>query len=181
MIKGKLINVRGDATEPQRLSDNELAIIPHVCNDEGKWGAGFVLALSKKWESPKQDYQRCCRVSIENNIPSLGKTRFSKVDDSTIVANMIAQRGIVSPKNPIPLKYRSLIRCMENVFSYVELHKLESKNPVVIHCPKFGSDLAGGDFRFILELIREIWLENGIDVVVYEFESDKSKWGKIKE
>lgn len=30
--------------------------------------------------------------------------------------------------------------------------------------------MAGGDWDFILELIREIWLENGIDVIVYEFE-----------
>lgn len=37
--------VTGDATEP--IGEGE-KIIAHICNDQGGWGAGFVLALSKK-------------------------------------------------------------------------------------------------------------------------------------
>ena len=58
---------------------------------------------------------------------------------------------------------------MRKIVNYISMIKKQTSNPVVIHTPKFGSELAGGCFDFILELIREIWLENGIDVVVYEF------------
>ena len=55
--KGKLIEVVGDATDPQFSSISEVAIIPHICNDQGGWGRGFVLALSKKWKAPERAYR----------------------------------------------------------------------------------------------------------------------------
>jgi len=40
------INYRhGDATAPK--ADGPVVIV-HVCNDVGKWGKGFVLAVSKR-------------------------------------------------------------------------------------------------------------------------------------
>ena len=35
----------GDATRPAARQ----AIIVHVCNDARAWGAGFVLAISRRW------------------------------------------------------------------------------------------------------------------------------------
>lgn len=49
MQNGNLTLVQGDATEPQTTTPHEICIIPHVCNDLGGWGAGFVVALSKKF------------------------------------------------------------------------------------------------------------------------------------
>ena len=173
MSKGTLKVVKGDATDPQKTAPNEIAIIPHCCNNKGGWGAGFVLALSKKWELPEKNYRAFCAGEPpypKNTHPLLGKTCYAKIDKRLVIANMIAQDGTVSKNNPIPIKYRALANCMDNVFSYIEMIKAQVSNPVVIHCPKFGSDLAGGNWDFILELIREIWLEQGIDVVVYEFE-----------
>jgi hypothetical protein len=37
--------IAGDATAP--IGDGN-KIIAHVCNDIGAWGAGFVLAISKR-------------------------------------------------------------------------------------------------------------------------------------
>jgi O-acetyl-ADP-ribose deacetylase (regulator of RNase III) len=45
--------VTGDATAPIGTGHK---IIAHVCNDIGAWGAGFVLALSKRWPQPKAEY-----------------------------------------------------------------------------------------------------------------------------
>lgn len=39
--------IKGDATQP--IGENN-KIIAHICNNEGKWGVGFVLAVSKKME-----------------------------------------------------------------------------------------------------------------------------------
>ena len=179
MSKGKITNVRGDATSPQTTAPNEVVIIPHCCNNKGGWGKGFVLALSKKWGEPEQVYRRFC---INNKgFPILGKVCYSKINDHLVIANMIGQDGTVSADNPKPVKYWALANCMAEVVGYIDMIKNQTNNPVVIHTPKFGSDLAGGNWEFILELIDEIWCRVGIDVVVYEFESDSNKWGPLTE
>ena len=42
--------LKGDATAPKTHGKK---IIVHVCNDIGKWGKGFVLAISKRWKEPQ--------------------------------------------------------------------------------------------------------------------------------
>jgi hypothetical protein len=168
MTKGILKIVEGDATDPQTTHEKEVVIIPHVCNNLGGWGAGFVVALSKKWPEPEKVY----REYIENNkaFPVLGKVCYAKMSNFLVVANMIAQNGYQDAVvNPTPIKYKALVNAMAGVAAFVDYIGGQTKNPIVIHCPKFGSDLAGGDWNFILELIRELWLEVGIDVVVYEW------------
>jgi len=164
MIKGTLKNVRGDATEPQTTHEKEIVVIPHICNDENIWGGGFVIALSKKWKEPEQIYRQFCKDRSPE--PVIGEVCFAKINNYLAVANMIAQSGTISISNSIPLKYSSLMKCMDKVVDYIEMIKSKTSGPVVIHCPKFGSLRAGGNFDFILELIREIWLENGISVVI---------------
>ena len=167
MTMGKLTTIIGDVTDPQFTAQDEIAVIPHCCNNKNIWGGGFVIALSKKWKQPEQKYRDFCESNI--SLPILGKTCFSKVNNHIAVANMIAQNGIISKDNLIPIKYQALVNCMADVGEYVQMIRVKTKKPVVIHAPKFGSLRAGGCFDFILELIREIWLENGIDLVIYEF------------
>lgn len=167
MDKGTLRTVEGDATDLQTTSPKEVVVIVHLCNNKNKWGKGFVLALSKKWKEPEQRYRDFCRDN--SKVPILGSTCFAKVDTFLVVANMIGQDGTVSPENPKPIKYKALANCMADVRAYIEMIQSQTSNPVVIHCPKFGSGLSGGCWDFVLELIREIWLEAGIDVVVYEY------------
>ena len=45
----------GDATKP--TSEGSKFIL-HICNDRGGWGAGFVLALSKRWKYPELMYRQ---------------------------------------------------------------------------------------------------------------------------
>jgi len=82
---------------------------------------------------------------------------------------MIGQNGVFSEDNLIPIKYKGLMLCMSEIAVFVEVEKMKTNKNVVIHAPKFGSDLAKGNWTFVLELIREIWLEAGIDVVIYEY------------
>ena len=46
-----LTYVNGDATRPQGEGPK---FIIHCCNDIGAWGAGFVMAVSRRWGSPKE-------------------------------------------------------------------------------------------------------------------------------
>lgn len=173
MDKGILTNVIGDVTTPQKEKENEIVYLPHVCNDIGGWGEGVVLAISRKWDNPERMY----RFYMDNHITGagcLGETVFAKCSGHVVVCNMIAQHEYQIDANPRPLKYDALVKCMQDVATEIIRHRgeyifCEAPPAFRIHCPKFGSDLAGGDWEFILALIEDIWLESGIDVVVYEY------------
>jgi hypothetical protein len=149
--------VKGDCiTVARKLSKETSVCIPHVCNDQGKWGAGFVLALSKAWprgneNSPEAVY-RAARLTM-------GTVTFANPVDDIIVANMVAQTLVGKPRE---IHYGMLARCMESVNYryYTGVHFV---------CPMFGSGLAGGDWNVIEELIEGIWcVTRDVTVVKYK-------------
>lgn len=174
-MTGKMITKKGDATNPVKLYENEISIIPHVCNNKNRWGAGFVLALNKKWKEPSITYRKLFEDAILDDITIeqfeeqiLGTYQITHVGPSLYVLNMIAQDGTGREgEKEVPIRYFALAKCMSNFANKIK--KLCGNFPVVFHCPMFGSGLAGGDFEFIKELMRECWLENGFDVVVYQY------------
>lgn len=161
--------VKGDVTKPQYTAPNEIAVIPHVCNNLGKMGKGVALALKKAFSGVELFY---LKSGYKLGTNSWVNPNTEKND--VIVVNMVAQNGIVGATNPKPIKYAALCKCMQSVvddiFKTIHMKPEYEGKHAVIHCPKFGSDLAGGTWEFIEELIQEIWIENGIDVVIYEFE-----------
>lgn len=179
MEKGKLTNVVGDVTNPQREYPHrrEIVYLPHVCNDIGGWGAGVVLAISKKWKGAELIYRAFIAKHGKGTMRSttgFWDSNDNGVPDDVVVCNMIAQRGYKNEENPRPLDYKALVKCMNDVADKIETDRdlSESGFGTVlhrIHCPKFGSDLAGGNWGFITCLIEDIWLARGIDVVVYEY------------
>lgn len=159
----ELLIIYGDATEPK---GGGIKIIPHVCNDEGYWDKGFVLALSKKWTRPEEVY----RNHVEEKMLKIGTNHYANCNDSISVVNMVAQTLYNTPKGVDKLRYEHLVECMKGVRFWKDV--LQAKRPetyISIHCPMFGSGLAGGDWSFILKLIKQIWVDAGIDVTVYEF------------
>lgn len=71
----KIKIVKGDATNPV-IERGPIAVIPHVCNINGGWGKGFVLALSKKWKKPEQQYRKWSEYGEENNFNLEKLTQF---------------------------------------------------------------------------------------------------------
>lgn len=175
MNKGKMTNVVGDVTNPQFTAPNEIAIIPHCCNTLGVMGAGVALALRKKWPSVYNVYIAMKEESPKGLENRLGENCFAQIDDNIIVVNMIGQKGICSAAYPKPVKYWALMKCMgsirTDILSMLHMYPMYKDKKAVIHTCQFGSGLAQGNWNFILELIREQWLEYGIDVVVYEYGS----------
>ena len=162
----------GDATNPQSL-DSDIMIIPHVCNNKNRWGAGFVLALSKKWEEPEEAYHKFFRLYSKDR-PALGENTLVQVEVNTFVLNMIAQDGTGYAGEPRrPLRYKDLAKCMSK--GAQELKRIFSDKKVSFHCPQFGAGLAGGDWNFIETLIKEIWVDSGFDTTVYLFDDGKNK------
>jgi len=144
--------IQGDLFENLFDKNGQKIVIPHCCNDKGKWGAGFVLPMGKRFPNVKDRY-------FEDKKLILGTTQFAIGSHSPFVigANMIAQ----SLGGSRPLCYRSLAKCMETVGDYVC-----NVNARII-CPQFASHLAGGEWRFIKELAQDFWVNRGIDVEVY--------------
>lgn len=144
-------------------------IIPHICNDMGGWGSGFVVALSKKWKEPEAAYRHWYNLGetrvLSNKVPfDLGRVQYVKVADKLLVANMIGQHETIRP-GYIPIRYAALVRCLEDVRDIALKF-----NSVEIHAPKFGAGLAGGDWHVIETLINEIWIASGLKVVIFTLE-----------
>lgn len=133
-------------------------IIPHVCNNVNSFGGGFAGYLSPKLPHVKQNFH------LLGNSAKLGYTQFidgyinSNTGNKIIIANMIAQNGLINKSNPRPLNYFALGICMNNVKKQI-IHMTDHdiSTQIEIHCPKFGSGLAGGNWQFISELIKDIW------------------------
>jgi hypothetical protein len=193
---GKLSIVTGDATKPEGLGEKPI-IIPHVVNSIGGWGSGFVLAINKAFGiGPMMAYRdwyalghgnestdfakESMRDRINNDYNNkiiccegfddfaLGSVQFVRTKPKLVIANMVAQAGTIS--KPVddrpPIRYGALAKAMTHVADF-NAFRVDSK--AEIHCPKFGSDLAGGDFNIIEQLIREIWVDRGLSVTVYEW------------
>lgn len=131
-------------------------IVPHVCNNIDLFGAGFAAAVSKHYPVVKANYH------LLNGKQHLGYTQFVTVAENKeyehklIFANMIAQNGVIGNNNQRPLNYGALVKSMISVNQFIN-QNFDKENPVQIHSPKFGCGLAGGDWNFISELIKDIW------------------------
>lgn len=150
--------LEGDALRP-KIAGKKMII--HICNDIGGWGRGFVVALSKRWKKPEDEYRHWYD---ENKSFDLGKVQFVEVEDDIIVANMIAQHNIVRRGGLPPIRYEALDKCLVLVGE-----KAQQEN-ATIHMPRIGCGLAGGSWEEVERLIVKNLLTRNIGVYVYDLE-----------
>lgn len=144
-------------------------IIPHVCNNQDLFEAGFAKAVAEEYPQVKTNYHLLGKKFLESHP---GYVQFLTVEyepeysHSLIIANMIAQDGVRPNRHKTRLlNYAYLVKSMIEVKKYT-LTKFNPENRIEIHCPKFGSGIAGGNWNFIEELTKDIW--NNCRVVIYE-------------
>jgi hypothetical protein len=118
----------------------------------------------------------------------LGGTQLIELPKDIVLVNMVGQhnvgKGELTARSRIkddetfmddftrpPIRYGAMAKAMYALADYIE--RTHAKDPILraceIHCPKFGSDLAGGDWNVIEAMIFELWVDRGIDVTVYEW------------
>lgn len=137
----------GDATQP--VGDGN-KIIAHVCNDVGGWGRGFVVALSKRWAPPEEQYRSWAKgLLVAFPAFSLGNVAFVPIEPAIMVANMIAQHDTKWMNGKPPIRYEALKECLSKV-SDVAIDFQSS-----VHMPRIGCGLAGGDWSIVEKLINE--------------------------
>ena len=171
----------GNLFEIEKKSEDP-CVIAHVCNDRGKWGAGFVLELERKYPLAKYeyldwyhenagtpDYQKKVTdlpyktIVYEDIFFELGNLQVVEVyPDKRFVANMVAQElgGLR------PLFYNHLCKCMDMLAGLI----IDNALPNKIISPQFGSGLAGGNWYIIKELIHDCWCRKGINVTIVRYE-----------
>jgi len=146
--------VTGDATQP--IGDGN-KIIVHICNDVGAWGAGFVVALSRRWRQPEQTYRNLFR---DNTALKLGDVQLVNVEPDIWVANLIGQRSLAHRDGNPPIRYDAIRDGL------TKLHKEAYQLEASIHMPRIGCGLAGGRWDIIKALIDDTL--SGLQVTVYD-------------
>jgi len=151
--------LKGDATVPQAKG---CKIIAHVCNDQGGWGKGFVLAISARWKEPERAYRDWYRQRSENDF-QLGAVQFIQVDPTIWVANMIGQHGMKTGSKGPPIRYPAIEACLTKVLAKAQ------ELAASVHMPRIGCGLAGGKWEVIEPLITQTLCANDIAVTVYDY------------
>jgi O-acetyl-ADP-ribose deacetylase (regulator of RNase III) len=152
--------IKGDATAPQ-ASGNK--IIAHICNDQGGWGKGFVLAISRRWEEPEVAYRKWHRERNANDF-RLGAIQLIQVEQYVWVANMIGQHGMKTGSNGPPIRYEAVEASLKALAA--EAKRLNAS----VHMPRIGCGLAGGKWERVAPIIEKTLCSEGVDVTVYDFE-----------
>jgi len=151
--------IKGDATHP--VGDGN-RIIVHVCNDVGGWGKGFVMALSKRWKEPENQYREWAKSGDKFE---LGEVQFVQVEPTIWVANLIGQRDVKKGKDGSPpVRYNAIRKGLVKVSTFAR--QINGS----VHMPRIGCGLAGGTWDQIEPSITHELTGAGIETNVYDFE-----------
>lgn len=138
-------------------------VVPHVCNNIGVFGGGFAACVRNNYPIVSTNFELLGKKTKLGYVQYITAAEDDLYKHKLIFANMIAQNNIIGPNNRRPINYEALVKCMVDVRQFI--NSLD-KDKIQIHCPKFGSGLAGGNWNFISDLIRDIW--PSIDVIIYQ-------------
>ena len=146
----------GDATAPVGEGRK---IIVHICNDIGGWGKGFVMAISRRWKEPEQEYRKW-HASGEGF--ELGVVQYVQVEEDTWIANIIGQHKLrKSNDGEPPIRYPAVESGLKAISDFAK------EINATVHMPRIGCGLAGGNWEVIEKLINKNLAE--VDTTVYDF------------
>jgi O-acetyl-ADP-ribose deacetylase (regulator of RNase III) len=157
----------GDAVYPKGEGQK---LITHICNDQGGWGRGFVVALSRRDKIAENAYRLWHRNGYTGATPfELGQTQIVNFADDIWVANMIAQAGIRhDPSAPPAVRYDALRSCL----TYVARYTKRGLTPTSVHMPRIGCGLGDGSWDKVEAIINDTLISEGIKVTVYDLKED---------
>lgn len=162
----------GNALEPKVRP----TIVCHIVNTVNSFGAGFVVAVTKKYPHVKRAYHdfydnSYCIVDAngvlapkgKRSIPfMLGESQIVKAEEGVYVANMVAQK-MGEYKGKPPIRYEALRECLGKVVDVAQ--KL---NLTTLSGPRFGAGLSMGDWTLIEEIIKEEVIDYGLNMDIYD-------------
>lgn len=174
---------RGNAADTSLAYKERPLVVAHVCNNIGAWGAGFTRSINDDiGPRPEMMYrvwaERCLRSGSDTTHTSgeftpltfgLGQVQIVRVNAVVFVANMVAQNGLRSATNPVPLQYAELETCLWVLGFLTGL--LAGEDGVTVQMPRIGCGLAGGEWARVEPLILKHLCHDDVnrDVRVLDF------------
>lgn len=147
--------VVGDATQPKT---EDQKFIVHIVNNIGKWGHGFVIAVSRRWPEVKSVY--CANYHKHE----LGDIQFVPVDVDLTIVNLFGQDGIRGPGYTQPVRYGAIHAGLKRLTADIKKVLFACS----VHMPRIGCGLAGGCWEEIEPLINDTLIKADIPVTVYD-------------
>lgn len=146
-------HVIGDATRP--TGDGE-KIIAHVANDQnGKWGRGFGLALTRAFDGVRDDFLGWSKRNLR-----LGNAHAFDAGDGLTIFSMVAQRGLPRSGHRT-IRYAHLATCLD------KLAALSKEKGASVHMPLIGTGYAGGSWDVVEDLLNRHLVRREVKVTVY--------------
>ncbi|MGD0905493.1 MAG: hypothetical protein ABR924_21570 [Terracidiphilus sp.] len=149
--------VRGDATQTRGPG---MKMIVQLVNDKAiTWGGGLSLAVRRKWPEIQREYTEW--ATQESKSLRLGNVHFSKPDNDTVVASIVAQAGYGESTKP-RIRYNALERGLTLVAEKAK------QTQASVHMSRLGCGEAGGSWSIVGELVQTCLSCQGIRVTVYD-------------
>lgn len=145
--------IKGDITE------TELRHIAHGVNCQNVMGGGVAKALFEKWPEIKTKYHEYCNWAIKDQIEMLGTVASVILKDKNIY-NLFTQEYYGYDKKRY-VSYSAIVNCFQRLVS----NKHRFDGPIAI--PKIGCGLAGGDWKFVEQLINDT-VGDDLEIWVYD-------------
>lgn len=153
--------VNGDASKAQFGKGKK--VITHVCNDMGRWGKGFVMAITDTWgKHPGRLYRKWHKAGAKFDF-ALGRAQIIPLTDMIHLANIIGQNGIKTGSKGPPVRYDAIELGLDSVCLFA------AANGASVHMPRIGSGLAGGEWAQIEAIVESMVKKHGVDIYVYTY------------
>lgn len=156
--------LKGDATTPRKGGNR---IVAFIVNDKTpRWGAGFALAVRRKWPHVQDEFVKWVDKNPSNL--KLGNIHAIEIEPTLVAVALIAQRGYGDSPKP-RIRYNGLYETLK------KLADLAKEQNASIHMPRIGSGQARGHWPIIAEMIEQSLINRGIDVTIYDLPSAQPK------
>lgn len=157
----KIQHQKGDLFTNLAKSDHNKIVI-HCCNDIGKWGKGFVVALSQFDSRPERTFRDSFRRGINCRLGDVQFVPLSTSRPTLHVANIIGQHRVWSENGVPPIRMESLRDGCHKVADFCRANSITE-----VHAPRIGAGLAGGDWQEISAMLEYVFCGQGLDVHVH--------------
>jgi O-acetyl-ADP-ribose deacetylase (regulator of RNase III) len=143
------------------ITQTELKYIAHGVNCQNKMGSGVARALYEKFPQIKEEYHNYMNENGWDEY--LGSTQMVQSGDKYIFNCWTQEFYGYDGKRYV--NYAAISKCFNDIVGII------SGNILAI--PKIGCGLAGGDWKFVEQLINDT-VGDDLEIWVYELEAPKS-------
>ena len=132
----------------------DVDVIAHQVNCKGVMGAGLARQVREQFPAVYEAYRRACN-NVAKSSDLLGKIQIKQG-----IVNLFAQDGYGTDRRYTD--YKALATCLNKLALYMTEHKMKT-----LALPYgLGCGLAGGDWKVVHEIIRDIFTPSEITVYI---------------